>query len=128
MPDTTMNDEIALRAAIKLLRNSVENGRMPSGQPLDPDAAALHQHAAEHLEDMLHRPPETETALRALIDTMPIHVWTSRADGSDVFFNRRRLEYTGAGVDWYAIVHPDERVEHDAAWDTAVRTGQPFQF
>ena len=123
-----MTDEIALRAAIDLLRNSVENGRMPSGEPLDHDAAALHEQAAEHLEHLLHHPAETETALRALIDTMPIHVWTSRADGSDVFFNRRRLEYTGAGVDWYAIVHPDERVEHDAAWDTAIRTGQPFQF
>ena len=72
MPDTTMTDEIALRAAITLLRNSVENGRMPSGQPLDPDAAALHEQAAEHLEHLLHHPPET--ALRALIDTMPIHV------------------------------------------------------
>ena len=129
MPDaimTDMTDEIALRAAIDVLRNAVENGRLPSGQPLEPDAAVLHQQAAEHLDDMLrHRPEEP---LRALIDAMPIHVWTAHADGSDVFFNRRRLEFTGPGVDWYAIVHPDERVEHDAAWHTAVRTGQPFVF
>ena len=105
MPDTTMTDEIALRTAIELLRNSVEIGRMPSGQPLNPDAAARHEQAAEHLQHLLqHRP---ETAFRALIDAMPIHVWTSRADGSDVFVNRRQLEYTGGNGDWHAIVHPD---------------------
>lgn len=129
MPDTIMTDmtdEIALRAAINVLHDAAENGRLPSGQPLEPDAAALHERAAEHLGNLLHHRPEE--ALRALIDAMPIHVWTARADGSDVFFNRRRLEYTGPGVDWYAIVHPDERVEHDAAWHIAVSTGQPFRF
>ena len=65
---------------------------------------------------------------QALIDAMPIHVWTASADGSDVFFNSRRLEYTGPGVDWYSIVHPDERIEHDATWHAAVRRGQPFEF
>jgi hypothetical protein len=33
-----MTDEIALSAAINVLRNSVENGRMRLGQPLDPPA------------------------------------------------------------------------------------------
>jgi hypothetical protein len=39
-----------LRAAIDLLRDSIESGRMPSGQTLVPDAAALHKRAAQHLE------------------------------------------------------------------------------
>ncbi len=121
-----MTDEMALRAAIDLLRNSIQSGRMPSGQPLPPEAATLHEQAAEHLTNLLQNPPET--ALRALIDAMPLHVWTASADGSDVFFNRGRLEYTGPDVDWYAIVHPDEREEHDATWHAAVRTGQPFEF
>ncbi len=127
MPDTTtIDDETALRAAIDVLRGSVESGRMPSGQKLEPDVAALHARAADHLDEMLrHR---SETDFRALVDAMPIHVWTSRADGSDVFFNRRRMEYTGPDVDWYGSVHPDERVEHDVTWHTAVRTGQPFQY
>ena len=127
MPDTTtIDDQIALRAAIDVLRESVECGRMPSGQTLEPDVAALHARAAEHLDELLrHR---SETDFRALVDAMPIHVWTSRADGSGVFFNRRRLEYTGPNVDWYGSVHPDDRTDHDATWHEAVRTGRPFHF
>jgi PAS domain S-box-containing protein len=121
-----MNDEIALRTAIDLLCDSVASGRMPSGQPLEPETIAQHRQAADRLEALLHHQPEA--ALRELIDVMPIHVWTARADGSDVFFNRRRLEYTGTGVDWYAIVHPDEREQHDATWHASVRTGRPFEF
>jgi hypothetical protein len=51
-------DELALRAAINVLRDTVESGRMPSGQPLAPDAADLHERAAQHLEAMLRRLPQ----------------------------------------------------------------------
>ncbi len=47
--------EIAFRAAINVLRDTIESGRMPSGLPLTPDAAALHERAAEHLEILLRR-------------------------------------------------------------------------
>jgi hypothetical protein len=50
------DDEIALRAAI--LRDSIESGRMPSGQPLRPDAAGLHERAARHLEGLLRKVQE----------------------------------------------------------------------
>jgi len=44
VPDDFMTeDEIAFRAAINVLRDSVENGRMPSGWPLAPNAADLHE-------------------------------------------------------------------------------------
>jgi PAS domain S-box-containing protein len=121
-----MNDEIALRTAIDLLRDAVASKRTPSGQSLAPATIALHSQAADRLDALLHHQPEA--ALRELIDVMPIHVWTARADGSDVFFNRRRLEYTGPGVDWYAVVHPDEREQHNATWHASVSTGQPFEF
>ena len=48
-------DEIAFRAAINVLRDSVETGRMPSGVALEPDAAALHERAVQHLETRLSR-------------------------------------------------------------------------
>jgi hypothetical protein len=48
-------DEIAFRAAINLLRGSVESGRMPNGILLTPEASALHERAARHLEDFLRR-------------------------------------------------------------------------
>jgi len=46
-------DEIAFRAAINILRDNIESGRMPSGIPLPPDAANLHERAAKHLEGLL---------------------------------------------------------------------------
>lgn len=56
MPDDFMTeDEIAFRAAINVLRDTIESGRMPSGLPLAPDAADLHERAARHLETLLRR-------------------------------------------------------------------------
>ncbi len=50
MPDDTMtDDEIALRAAINVLRDTLESRCMPSGLPLEPDAAELHERAVQHL-------------------------------------------------------------------------------
>jgi hypothetical protein len=45
--------EIALRAAINLLRDSVESGNMPSGERLTIESQALHERAAEQLERLL---------------------------------------------------------------------------
>ena len=45
--------EIAFRAAINVLRDSVESRRMPSGEPLGPDGVTLHARAADHLEELL---------------------------------------------------------------------------
>jgi hypothetical protein len=56
MPDDIMtDDEIAFRAAINVLRDTIESRRMPSGLPLEPDAAALHERAAQHLEALVRR-------------------------------------------------------------------------
>ena len=46
-------DEIALRAAINVLRDTIESRRMPSGQPLARDAAELHERAVDRLETLL---------------------------------------------------------------------------
>jgi hypothetical protein len=45
--------EIAFRAAINVLRDSVESRRMPSGEPLEPDGVALHAQSADHIEELL---------------------------------------------------------------------------
>ena len=48
-------DEVSLRAALNVLRDSVESKRMPSGLPLEGDGLALHEQAIDHLEDVLRR-------------------------------------------------------------------------
>lgn len=47
------DNEIAIRAAINILRDSVESGRMPSGEKLPPESSAVHAKAAEHFEAVL---------------------------------------------------------------------------
>ncbi len=47
------DNEIAIRAAINVLRDSVESGRMPSGEKLTPEGSAVHEKAAEHFEALL---------------------------------------------------------------------------
>lgn len=44
--------EIALMAAINVLRASIECGRLPSGVVLAPDAVALHEQAVRTLEGL----------------------------------------------------------------------------
>lgn len=49
------DDEIAFRAALNILRDSIESGRMPSGETLTADAKALHERAADHFEELIRR-------------------------------------------------------------------------
>jgi hypothetical protein len=44
--------DTALLAAINVLRDSTESGRMPSSEPLTGDAAELHREAARHLDEL----------------------------------------------------------------------------
>lgn len=48
MPDIT--NETALKAAINMLRDSVEAGQMPSGEKLLPNVVELHRQAAARLD------------------------------------------------------------------------------
>jgi len=51
--DIMSMDEAALRAALNVLRDSVESGRMPSGLPLEPAARDMHERAIDRLEPLL---------------------------------------------------------------------------
>jgi hypothetical protein len=46
------DDDIAYTAAINVLLDTIESRRLPSGLPLEADAAALHERAVRHLEHM----------------------------------------------------------------------------
>lgn len=61
--DTMSMDEAALRAALNVLRDSVESGRMPSGLPLEPPARDMHERAIDRLEGLLRR-LQAATALK----------------------------------------------------------------
>jgi hypothetical protein len=47
--------EIFFRAAINVLRDSVESQRMPSGLPLPPDSIEIHARSEDILERLLRQ-------------------------------------------------------------------------
>ncbi|PJJ60599.1 PAS domain S-box protein [Hymenobacter chitinivorans] len=66
-----------------------------------------------------------DTDYRQLFDTLPVIVWTTRADGGADYHSVRWLEYTGlslaqANADgWLAVVHPDDRARVLETWRQA---------
>jgi PAS domain S-box-containing protein len=69
---------------------------------------------------------QAERDLRATIDTIPAHIWSCLPDGTSDYFNRRRVEYTGPDIEFFDVVHPDDRIDHDVKWAASIRSGQPF--
>lgn len=70
--------------------------------------------------------------LRAILNTIPQMVWSTRPDGHVDFYNYRWYEFTGVplgvtdGEEWNAVVHPDDRGRALAAWRHAVETGEAY--
>ncbi len=70
--------------------------------------------------------------VRALLDSLPQLLWSSRADGHCDYLSPQWLAYTGAlanehrGDGWMDAIHPEERDDVRQAWDQAIRGGLPF--
>lgn len=75
---------------------------------------------------------ESEARFRQLADSMPQLVWTARPDGTIDYYNRQTDQFAGFRREsdswvWQPVLHPDDRERTAAAWQEAVRTGQPYQ-
>src|SRR5215510_5543706 len=81
------------------------------------------------IEDALR---ESEGRFRQLAESLPLLVWTCRADGTCDYVNPQFVAYTGIpeakqlGFDWLRQIHPDDREPLFAAWKRTVATGEPF--
>jgi len=68
-----------------------------------------------------------ERELRELADSMPQLVWTTSADGRNIYFNQQWMDYTGLtleesyGEGWIKPFHPDDRQRAWDAWQRAVQ-------
>ncbi|WP_105403642.1 MULTISPECIES: PAS domain-containing protein [Neorhizobium] len=78
---------------------------------------------------------ERERQLQQLIDTVPALIWSTMADGTPAFVNKRFTEVTGArledmtapdGSASLGVVHPDDRAAAREAFLHSVRTGIPY--
>src|SRR5271154_1354674 len=81
-------------------------------------------------EDALRK---SEKELRDVIDTIPAIVWSTLADGSNTYVNKRFVEYSGssaeqtAGSGGQALIHPDDLERHAGKWREAVATGKAHE-
>ena len=85
------------------------------------------------LEKVVDELKKSEDRLRVLIETIPALAWTSLADGSNDFVNRRWLEYTGISLEQMQSAgtttpfHPEDIDEHLGKWRSALATGETFE-
>jgi PAS domain S-box-containing protein len=85
------------------------------------------------LEKVVDELKKSEDRLRVLIETIPALAWTSLADGSNDFVNRRWLEYTGVSLEQMQCAgtttpfHPEDVDEYLDKWRSALATGETFE-
>jgi PAS domain S-box-containing protein len=76
---------------------------------------------------------ESELAFRTLAESVPQLVWICNADGMNIYFNQRWVEYTGLtleesyGGGWNKPFHPDDRRPASEAWKNAVESGDTYR-
>jgi PAS domain S-box-containing protein len=76
---------------------------------------------------------EKDANFQAVTQIMPNHLWTARPDGSVDWVNERATDYFGLpdltndGDQWLETVHPDDRARSGLAYQTAIRTGTPYE-
>jgi PAS domain S-box-containing protein len=105
--DVRVVEEVARRAAV-----AVENIRLTE--------AARRESSAR------------EQQFRAIADSMPMLMWTTRADGTTEWHNQRWHDYTGQPEDaplyagWNTI-HPQDVERTRTAWTAAMESGDTFE-
>lgn len=74
-----------------------------------------------------------EYRFRLLLETLPLIVWTSKADGTIDFFNKRWIDYTGfcllpnTSQTWLAYVYEEDRILIEKVWRECLQSGKPFE-
>jgi PAS domain S-box-containing protein len=75
---------------------------------------------------------ESERRFRLLVESIPHHVWSFRADGAMGYWNQRVVDYTGLTPDemrqgGWTTVHPDDLERVQAAWCAALERGLDYE-
>jgi PAS domain S-box-containing protein len=74
----------------------------------------------------------SEHRFRLLLESIPHHIWSFRADGSIGYWNQRLIDYTGLTTEelaqgCWAAIHPDDVEPCRAAWRDAWSKRTPFE-
>jgi PAS domain S-box-containing protein len=75
----------------------------------------------------------SEKELLDVIEAIPTMAFTTLADGSSAWVNRRWVEYSGLSVEdtsgsgWQTRLHPDDLDGHMTKWRQSLASGEPFE-
>lgn len=75
----------------------------------------------------------SERRFKAIADSMPQMVWSTRPDGYHDYYNDRWYEFTGVpygstdGEGWNGMFHPDDRAMAWERWSRSLATGEPYE-
>lgn len=75
----------------------------------------------------------SEARFRAIADSMPQMVWSTRPDGFHDYYNARWYEFTGMepgstdGEAWNGMFHPEDQDHAWALWRESLETGAPYE-
>jgi PAS domain S-box-containing protein len=81
----------------------------------------------------IHQLKRQEKRLRDVVETIPAMTFTTLADGSCRFVNKRWTEYTGLSVEetlgtgWQRAIHREDLAQFSEKWRISVATGQLFE-
>lgn len=72
---------------------------------------------------------QSERRFRVVTNAMPQLVWSNRPDGTFDFYNDQCVEFAGTPEenDWKELLHPEDYERTQAAWQHALKTGEPYQ-
>lgn len=76
---------------------------------------------------------ESEARFRALMQALPNHAWTARADGQLDWFNDRVHDFSGLtqdelnGQGWLRMLHPDDIASTAENWSEALIAGGTYE-
>ena len=82
-----------------------------------------------HTEKALKK---SEEEFHSLAESMPQIVWSTRADGWNIYFNQQWVDYTGLtleesyGAGWNKPFHPDDQQRAWDAWQNAVNNNGTY--
>jgi PAS domain S-box-containing protein len=101
------------------------------GEPHERKVAVLFNDITKRKRDEGRR-AESERRFRLLIESIPHHVWSFRADGSLGYWNQRLVDYTGLTPEelrtgGWAALHPGDVERVKAAWQTALPNGTEYE-
>ena len=76
---------------------------------------------------------QSEARFRAIADSMPQMVWSTRPDGFHDYYNARWYEFTGMesgstdGEAWNGMFHPGDQDRAWELWRHSLETGEPYE-